>query len=315
MKVIKTNKDNRTIELNIEFESIATCNSTAPHARFVMRTGDAESRFCMQDIRHDPARARIFIELWRGSDVHKCLVKFASLKEKENIYFTISEGQYDELKRINDAEVEKHVKAVQESIQQKILDGFTVVEDWRGEYAVNTYVDTRAELNDYERAHFYDNYELLRKGALLLAKQREPDEHGDGVKKYFISFEDAQRTADALADERRRKEAKIKAEKKAKLEAMTLKELALRYFAESIHIDEAGYFSSCEDYCDDCVWVEVWTKSAPDDVRSAARGYAVKGKNKTYYYKQVDEKSLEVFVMKHADILHDKRAEEIKKLQ
>ncbi|MDD5344455.1 MAG: hypothetical protein PHW12_08530 [Smithella sp.] len=115
------------------------------------------------------------------------------------------------------------------------------------------------------------------------------------------------------------KKQQVTAEIETKIETvknMTAEDIACEMFSDRVHVDEDGHFSECEDWCDDCIWITVWKKDVPADVRAAAGSYTVYGRNeKAYIYRVVDDASKALFAKNHDDLLEAARAEKTTNLQ
>jgi hypothetical protein len=71
-----------------------------------------------------------------------------------------------------------------------------------------------------------------------------------------------------------------------------------------------GYFSKCDEWCDDCFWFEHWTKDVLDLVKGISKTFVVNSKTKAYTYYSVCEKSLQaVIAAKRFEIAEYRRNE------
>jgi hypothetical protein len=78
-----------------------------------------------------------------------------------------------------------------------------------------------------------------------------------------------------------------------KITTMSPEEAIKAWWITGIHVTEDGSFSKCPEFCDDCLWVEVWG-AAPEDVKKIAPYYSVKGKRgRVYLYRKVDQRSFQ----------------------
>jgi hypothetical protein len=92
-------------------------------------------------------------------------------------------------------------------------------------------------------------------------------------------------------------------------------ELAKIIFTDKVHIDERGYFSKCEDYCDDCFWYDYIQKPYYEKVRGIAPTFVVKSKYKQYIYYQSTEKVLLKLIELYSDIFNKEKENYIKRLK
>lgn len=97
--------------------------------------------------------------------------------------------------------------------------------------------------------------------------------------------------------------------KNAELAALPDAQFIEAAFTDRIHVDEDGEFSDCPSFCDDCIWITVWKKDAPQDVRNSAASFDVIGKNKTYTYRLFSAETLKIFSSRHADEIKKARVE------
>jgi hypothetical protein len=65
---------------------------------------------------------------------------------------------------------------------------------------------------------------------------------------------------------------------------------------DKVHVDESGYFSDCDEYCDDCFWFYHWnvhTTPRIDEVKRLCSTFQVYGKNgKSYTYYKPNPESI-----------------------
>ena len=126
---------------------------------------------------------------------------------------------------------------------------------------------------------------------------------------------EAKKVIDALKQAEREKEKESAKKEIENIRSYPLEKIAQKYFTEQIHVDEDGKFSSCEDFCDDCFFQQVWKKDVEGAVRQASSPLEVEGKyGKIYTYRRADEKSLAVFVSDFPALLEERRGKELQKL-
>jgi len=90
-------------------------------------------------------------------------------------------------------------------------------------------------------------------------------------------------------------------------------------FTNQVHITDEGFFSECDEFCDDCIYIRYIEKPYYNDVKEHTESFTVKSKNgKSYTYYSPNEKVLKILETKYQNEVTktiEKITNEIKKIK
>lgn len=193
-------------------------------------------------------------------------------------------------------EAEKEYQEKQNSIQ---IQKYVVTDSTHYGITINTVPETnRKDIKETEKM-LQENGTTTREALKGLEKESDmgdysiTDKYELTPEQFNAIIENVKKAeVERIKEEEEKAQALVEEKKK-----QTDEEIAKRYFTETIKVDEDGCFSKCDMFCDDCIDVRVWKKDVADEVRKLAETYTVNNKyGKTYFYKAVNEKSMQNFL-------------------
>jgi len=306
-----------------------------PEAQFNVQTGEFEAVYNVSapklgsasKVRLTSVQGKDVLEVSCYSELGKNLSKLLG-KKKSYIYITLPEAELKILKKAGEALVKEEASRAKNDLREKLEDADSLIFVKTGRFSYIYPAKQREEipLTVAEKSLFEKEIHDVKR-FLMSKKEKELESLGELLERHW---DDYSITEKWLFSRRRlektyyQTKATVAKQRVAELEqkiselrSLSPEHLVRRYFTEAIHITEDGCFSNCPSYCDDCFWVDIWSKDTPEDVRVAAPILEVRNSEsgRTYIYRRVDERSLTLFLERHSSLLEVQRDKELTRFE